>query len=243
MGQEVLLAEDTLMDDSVANSRFFFLMDINGGVGGYDKLSMYTRALPSPADTSGYACFLGVEVGLKMRSVGVTYHLEALWSPIKTIFDGNNYLAQGDRIRHGVKVFSQVVREGFMVSPEGGYIFVRETARILDDSGGEIDWFSQNYKDRNYCYGLSVRAKVIPIQKDGLWLYGRYVHDHLDIMTDNYWFEAQLGGVNPDPPWVDKERPYAESAFISLGVRWAKRTDGRSEWFLTIGYAFSIGLL
>jgi hypothetical protein len=42
---------------------------------------------------------------------------------------------------------------------------------------------------------------------------------------------------------VDRERPYAESAFISLGVRWAKRTDGRSEWFLTIGYAFSIGLL
>lgn len=241
-GQEAPPTEDAGADSGVTGSKLSFLMDLHAGLGAYDKLSMRSEELPSSTKTSSDACFLRAEVGFKSRSIGAAYHVEYLWSPVSTFVGRQEYISEGDLIHHGIRAFWLVARRNFTFAPEGSYIFVRERAWILCRSGERLDQSDQEYRDGGCCYGLSARFKVISIHKGGLWLYGRYVHDDLEIKVDSYGIEIQLGGLNLNPTQVDQKRHYAESAFFGLGIRWARRTDGRSEQFLTVSLTGAMGL-
>jgi hypothetical protein len=83
---------------------------------------------------------------------------------------------------------------------------------------------------------------LIPVKRAGLWLYGRYVHDHLEVRADNYWAEIHLWAGDLEEPPPDKWKPYFCSGYLNLGVRWTKKTDGRSETFLTLGFAMTAGI-
>lgn|GEM_PF-1507650 len=243
LSQETSNAPDSLMNGYVTSSRLSFLYDLSGGLGSYDKLPMEKRTPLGKMAASSAATFLRGEAGLKIYCLGLTYHLEILWTE-RGRYGREEYVRDGDRVRHGMRAFCQLAQRDFILAPEGGYTFVEEWAGVIDRSGQWLDRYDQKQKEQGYCYGLSARLKVIPFREGGaVWLYGRYVRDDMETDVDNYWIKAELGALNSDPPWVDQDPGFMEYAFLSLGVRWANRTDGRSEWFITARVEASLGLL
>lgn len=219
------------------------LSDIHGGFGSYQNLSVQKGDPPSLMETGSSCGFIHFELGLGVYSWGVTYHWDRLSAPLMTYLDDQDYVHQSGRTRQGIRTFYDISFRDFQIFPEGGYVFLSEYATIQDLNRKRPDLYDERYKDEGYSYGLSARIKLVPIRKVDFWLCGRYVHDNLSIKADNYRLDIQAGGLNPDPPWVDKDRPYKESAYFFLGTRWTKKTDGRSEWFFTLGFAVSLGII
>jgi hypothetical protein len=122
-------------------------------------------------------------------------------------------------------------------------MFLEENASIHDVHSEKPDRYKEKFKDENYNYGLSARARIIPVLNGHLWLYGRYVHDNLDIQVDNYRIELQLGDeLSESRGWVG-EGINLKSFYLGLGVSWSKKTDGRSEWFITLGFTAAVRVL
>jgi len=241
LAHEDLSPTDSVGDLEGKKYNFSLSMNAHGLFGFYDNLANQKGDPASPLDLHSAAGAYG-ELGFGFCSFGVSYYLDAVWSPRTTYNDDQGYSHEAGRERHGIRASYQVSIWTVHLIPEGGYVFLNEDAGIKDPEKKKPDRYYERYKDDGYNYGLSARVKLITIRKGGLWLYGRYVHDDLGTKADNYWIEIHAGGVNPEPPWLDKDRPYVKSAYFTLGGRWTQRTDGRSEWFLTLGFAVAVGL-
>ena len=223
--------------------RLSFLCGFDAGLGSYENVTRQPGDPPSPLETGPDALFIDVEMGLEVFDLGISYHLGMIRSPGGTYVDDDDYGHGAGRYRHGVKAVYALRSDRFHLLPELGYVFLEESASIQDIDSERTDRYKEKYKDENYSYGLSARARTIPVLNGHLWLYGRYVHDNLDIQVDNYRLELQLGAEESDPPeWGDHGMP-VESAYFGLGVSWSKKTDGRSEWFITLGFTVAVRLL
>lgn len=220
-----------------------FLYGLGGGLGSYGNLTRQRGDPPSPLETGSDAFFIDVEMGLEVFDLGISYHWGMIRSPGGTYIDDDDYGHGAGRYRHGIKAVYALRSDRFHLLPELGYVFLDESASIHDIYSERADRYKEKYKDENYSYGLSARARITPVLNAHWWLYARYVHDNLDIQVDNYRLELQLGGEESEPPeWGDHGVP-VESAYFGLGVSWSKKTDGRSEWFVTLGFTVAVRLL
>ena len=220
-----------------------FLYGLGGGLGSYENVTRQRGDPPSPLETGSNAFFIDVEMGLEVFDLGISYHWGMIRSPGGTYIDDDDFGHGAGRYRHGIKAVYALRSDRFHLLPELGYVFLDEDASIHDVHSEKPDRYKEKYKDENHNYGLSARVRTIPVLNAHLWLYGRYVHDNLDIQVDNYRLELQLGGEESDPPeWGDHGMP-VESAYFGLGVKWSKKTDGRSEWFITLGFTVAVRLL
>jgi hypothetical protein len=219
------------------------LCSLRGGFGGYKNLTRGRAEDPSgPTKIGSYAGFLNPEFGLEAFGLGVSYDLNLIMSLSGTgVGEGKHDLQAGSASQR-IKVVYALRCYKFHLLPEFGYVFLSEDASIYSPSDGP-GRYREEYQDQNYCYGLSARARVIPAWEFRLWLYGRYVHDNLDIQVDNYRLELQLGNEWSAPPVPGEQGPEAKSEYLGLGVSWSKKTDGRSEWFVTLGFTVAVRLL
>jgi hypothetical protein len=212
-------------------------------VGSYANLTMQKNDPESPLHIGTSAAHLFWEAGIGFYSLGITYNVQLLRSPIVTSTDSDGFTHEAYRIHHGVKVFYQISSGDFRVTPEGGYVYLREEASIYDPTDKMPDRYNEKYKDQNYSYGLEVGHLLAPVAETELWLYGRYVHENLDIRADNYWIGLHLFASGEEVTESNKCKPYLESVHSRLGILWTKRSDGRSEWFLTLSLGAAFGLL
>ena len=233
---------DTLKHRGVKKYDFSLSMSLGGSLGSYDNLTGQTGDPPTPLGISSSAYLLYGELGIGFQSLGVSYYIHAVASPIATFIDDDGFNQFAERLRHGTKVTYEISYKSLSFVPEGGYVFLREKAAISDSRGERPDPYLEKCKDQDYSYGLSMGRKLMHIGEPELWLYGRYVHDNLDIRADNYWLGLHLPIVVCEGPSSKKWKPYMQAFCIRLGVSWTKRTDGRSDWFLRLSFAMEYGL-
>jgi len=81
----------------------------------------------SPLDLHSAAGAYG-ELGFGFRSFGVSYYLDAVWSPRTTYLDDQGYSHGAGRKRHGVKFSYQIALRRFHFIPEGGYEVLNGTS-------------------------------------------------------------------------------------------------------------------
>ena len=220
-----------------------FLYGLGGGLGSYRNITRQRGDPPSPLETGPDALFIDVEMGLEVFDLGISYHLGMIRSPGGTYIDDDDYGHGAGRYRHGVKAVYALRSDRFHLLPELGYVFLEESASIQDIDSERADRYKEKYKDENYSYGLSARARTIPVLNGHLWLYGRYVHDDLDIQVDNYRLELQLGDEYSESQGRVEEGINLKSVYFGLGVSWSEKTDGRSEWFVTLGFTAALRVL
>lgn len=242
LAQDNSSATNSLMNRVTNRYNFSFLMHLYGGLGRYDNLTLRKGYSDSLRITGAAAKFLHLEYGFKFRSFGITYYWELLGTSDFIYSKVPGYSSGASYTRHGIRTFGELLHKRFHFLPEVGIVFLDEDAIIGDQEGNEPDLYNEERRDASYNYGFSTRLKLIPVKRAGLWLYGRYVHDHLEVRSDNYWVEIHLwaGDLEEFPP--DKWKPYLYSGYFNLGVRWTKKTDGRSETFLTLGFAMTAGI-
>lgn len=194
-------------------------------------------------ETGSSAFLIDVEMGLEVFDLGISYHLSGLRSPGVTYTDADDYVHEAGRFRHGVKAVYALRSYRFHLIPELGYVFLEENASMHDVYSERADRYKEEYKDENYSYGLSARARITPVLNAHWWLYARYVHDNLDIQVDNYRLELQLGDEYSESRGSVEEGINLKSVYFGLGVSWSRKTDGRSEWFITLGVTSALRLL
>jgi hypothetical protein len=220
-----------------------FLVGAGGGLGSYRNVTRQRGDPPSPLETGSDAFFIDVELGLEVFDLGISYHWGMIRSPGGTYIDDDDYGHGAGRYRHGIKAVYALRGDRLHLLPELGYVFLDEHALIHDVHSERADRYKEKYEDENYNYGLSARARIIPVLNAHWWLYARYVHDNLDIQVDNYQLELQLGDeYSESRGWVE-EGINLKSGYFGLGVSWSKKTDGRSEWFITLGFTGTIRVL
>jgi hypothetical protein len=230
-------AKDTSFDnDSIAHSdvkkyNFILIGGFHIGVGNYENVTSQRGDTPNTLEIGSSCTNQGLEAGIGFRSLLMTYDVEYLVSPWGTSTDNTR---SASRLLQRIILCCQISTRNFQFIPEGGYVYIKEESKQ--------NRYIERYNDQNYTYGLSARQRLLPIAKAGLWLYGRYVHDNLDIIADNYWFGLQLGSPDIEIPRSDKWKPYMKSAYFGLIVSWTKRTDGRSDWFLSFSFSTAFGM-
>ena len=220
-----------------------FLFGLGGGLGSYKNLTRQRGDPPSPLEIGSYALLINAEFGLEVFDLGIAYHWDMIRSPTGTYIGDDDYGHEAGRYRHGIKAVYALRSDRFHLLPELGYVFLDEDASIHDVYSERGDRYKEEYKDENYNYGLSARARTIPVLNAHLWLYARYVHDNLEIQMDNYQLELQLGDEYSEARGSVEEGINLKSGYFGLGVSWSKKTDGRSEWFVTLGFTVAVRLL
>lgn len=220
-----------------------FLYGLDGGLGSYRNVSRQRGDPPSPLETGSDAFLINAEIGLEVFDLGISYHWGMIRSPGGTYIGDDDYGHGAGRYRHGIKAVYALRSDRLHLLPELGYVFLDEDASIHDIYSERADRYKEEYKDENYNYGLSARARTIPVLNAHLWLYARYVHDNLDIQMDNYQLELQFGDeYSESRGWVE-EGINLKSVYFGLGISWSRKTDGRSEWFITLGVTSALRLL
>jgi hypothetical protein len=216
-------------------------MGFHHGLGSYQNITRQRGDPPSPVEVDSYAKSFDVEAGLEVLGLGISYDWNLIYTP--AYHGSEDYVHEAGNTRQRIKGVYALRGERFHLIPEFGYVFVNEDALIHDRGSGRPDRYLEEYKDEDYYYGLSARARFKPFLKAHWWLYARYVHDNLDIQVDNYQLGLQFGDEFSGPPDPDEKGPDLESGYFSLAVNWSKKTDGRSEWFITLGITCAIRIL
>lgn len=236
-GDEV--ASDSVVTVSAHHRWLHLLFGLRGGAGSYKNISKARGEVPNPVKIGSFAVLVNPELGLEAFGFGISYDLNLLWPPYTHYIDHDDYVHEEEMLKQEIKTYYTFRSSKFHLIPELGYVFLREGAWVYDVNSEKPDLYGKEYDDNNYCYGLSVRTKIKPVSKGYLWLYTRYVHDNLNIKVDNYRLDLQLGDedyeIIPDNP--------VTSVFMNLGVSWCKKTDGRSEWFISLELKGTFGLL
>jgi hypothetical protein len=217
------------------------LLGFHHGLGSYENITRQRGDPPSPVEVDSYAKSFDVEAGLEVLGLGISYDWNLIYTP--AYHGSEDYVHEAGNTRQRIKGVYPLRGKRFHLIPEFGYVFVNEDALIHDRGSGRPDRYLEEYKDEDYYYGLSARARLRPVLNAHWWLYARYVHDNLGIQVDNYQLELQLGDEYPGSPDPDDEGPDLNSAYFSLAVKWSQKTDGRSAWFITIGLTGALRLL
>lgn len=220
-----------------------FLFGLGGGLGSYKNLTSQRGDPPSSLETGSDAFLINAEFGLEVFDLGISYHWDMIRSPGGTYIDDDGYGHEAGRYRYGIKAVYALRGDRFHLLPELGYVFLDEDALIHDIYSEGADRYKEEYKDENYSYGLSARARIMPVLNAHWWLYARYVHDNLEIQMDNYQLELQLGDEYSEAGGSVEEGINLKSGYFGLGVSWSKKTDGRSEWFVSLGFRVALRLL
>jgi hypothetical protein len=236
-------AADSTSINETERNRLSLLFGLDCGLGGYKNLSKQRGDPPNPIGIGSHAFAFKAELGLEALGWGISYNFGVIAALIPTPSASAVYDRQAGSWQHRIRGAYALRRDGFHLIPESGYFFLEEYASIDDRHSDEPGPYKEKYNDRGYYYGLSARVRLKPVLRAHWWLYARYVHDNLDIKTDSYQLELQLGDEFSGPQESDEKGPDIKSAYFSLGVKWSKKTDGRSEWFITLGCTSAIRLL
>ena len=195
-----------------------FLIGARGGLGSYTNISRQRGDPPSPMQTGSYAGFFDIGFGLEAFGLGFSSNWNPIRSPTITYVDKDNYVHEAESSCIRIKTYYALRSNRFHLIPEFGYVYLGEGASIHDVRSKRPDRYNEVYEDKSYEYGLSARAKIIPVPNWHLWFYASYVHDNLDIKVDNYLLQLQLGDEFSGPSDVNEKGPEVKSGYFGLGV-------------------------
>jgi hypothetical protein len=239
--QDTAHARDSALHHASKKYDFTLLMSLGGALGSYHNIAMQRSHPPTPLRAGSSAYILCGELGFAFRSLALRYYAEAVESSISTYVDSEGFNHHAGRAYHGPRTSYGLSHRILDLVPELGYVFLSETAAVVDTRKERSDQYREESSDQGYSYGLSVRRRVIPGGELELLLCGRYVHDHLDIRTDNYWLGLDLLGLVYQVSGPGGFPPM-QTFRLGLSFRWTERTDGRSDRFLALSLAGTYGL-
>jgi hypothetical protein len=238
-GNEVVA--DSVSATEIKSSRLSLLLRLGAGYGNYENIIRQEGGLSSPVEIDSRARTYDGEIGLQVLSFRVSLDLS-----FPTTLD---YIADDDSTQEAYSSKERIkgvyaLRKGrYHLFPEVGYVFVAEDALIFYMLSERPIYHKESYKDQGFYYGLSARVRIAPCLTEACWLYAHYTHDNLDIAADNYQLELQVGGGESGAPGPDGVASVTEFSYVGLGVKWSKKADGRSEWFIILGLSGAFRLL
>jgi hypothetical protein len=239
-----LATEAAAESTSVAQAQSDWLslfLGVNCGLGSYKNIIRRQDNLSDLVKIDPFAWTVYGEAGLEVFSLRIGCDL----SFVTTI----DYIADDDSVQKAysftkrIKGVYAVRKEKYHLYPEAGCVFLSEDVLIFETPSDGPNHYKESYKDQGFYYGLSARVRVIRGVENHWWLYARYTHDNLDIQEDSYQLEFQGGGEYSRPSVPGDVYSEIKYVYIGLGVKWSKKSDGRSAWFITIGLSDAFRLL
>jgi hypothetical protein len=221
-----------------------FFYELGGYLGSYHNLAEQRDDSTNPFSMGSYSKHLCAELGCCFGSlVCLTSYIE--FGSAES-YDAKDYDEVANRERWGVRISCSIMQRYLHFIPEVGWVFWDEEALIYDTEKTKPDLYHEEYRDDGLSYGLASRVGIITKEVEGdelgLYLYGRYVHDDVVIPADNYWMELQFFARVLQPKPTPVTEPPFYQVYLALGARWTKRTDGRSESYISLRLGGIMGI-